>query len=85
LVSAPFRAFRRLSQITEQVWGWSEQGVEAKHAEDLNLNLGDRRLRLTMDLARELMERRVISPSIRAASSSRTIAWTSWCRSNRLP
>ena len=38
-----------------QVWGWSEEGVEAKHAEELNLNLADRRLRLALDLARELM------------------------------
>jgi error-prone DNA polymerase len=37
------------------VWGWSEEGVEPKHAEELNLNLGDRRLRLTLDLARQLM------------------------------
>jgi error-prone DNA polymerase len=41
--------------LSSQVWGWSEQGIEEKHAEDLNLNLGDRRLRLAMDLARELI------------------------------
>jgi error-prone DNA polymerase len=41
--------------LSSQIWGWSEQGVEKKHAEDLNLNPGDRRLRLTMDLARELI------------------------------
>ncbi|MGH6839130.1 MAG: error-prone DNA polymerase [Methylocella sp.] len=41
--------------LSSQVWGWSEQGVEEKHAKDLNLNLGDRRLRLAMDLARELI------------------------------
>jgi error-prone DNA polymerase len=44
-----------IKMLSSQVWGWSEQGVEAKHAEDLNLNLGDRRLRLAMDLARELI------------------------------
>jgi error-prone DNA polymerase len=37
------------------VWGWSTEGVEEKHARDLNLNLQDRRLRLTLDLARELI------------------------------
>jgi error-prone DNA polymerase len=42
-----------IKMLSSQVWGWSEQGVEAKHAEDLNL--GDRRLRLAMDLARELI------------------------------
>ena len=40
--------------LSSQTWGWSE-GVQAKHAEELNLNLGDRRLRLTLDLARQLM------------------------------
>ena len=38
-----------------QVWGWSEEGVEPKHAEELNLNSEDRRLKLTIDIARELI------------------------------
>jgi error-prone DNA polymerase len=37
------------------VWGWSSEGVEEKHASELNLNLQDRRLRLTLKLARELI------------------------------
>jgi error-prone DNA polymerase len=41
--------------LSSQVWGWSTEGVEAKHAEELNLNLGDRRLRLALELARELI------------------------------
>ncbi|TGQ89014.1 DNA polymerase III subunit alpha [Mesorhizobium sp. M8A.F.Ca.ET.208.01.1.1] len=41
--------------LSGQVWGWSEEGVEERHVEDLNLNLADRRLRLTLDLARQLM------------------------------
>jgi error-prone DNA polymerase len=44
-----------IKMLSSQVWGWSEEGVEAKHAEELNLNLGDRRLRLALDLARQLM------------------------------
>jgi error-prone DNA polymerase len=40
---------------SSQVWGWSREGIEPKHAEGLNLNLGDRRLRLAMELARELI------------------------------
>ena len=41
--------------LSSQVWGWSEEGVEEQHAEALNLNLGDRRLRLALDLARQLI------------------------------
>ena len=37
------------------VWGWSEEGVAEKHVEQLNLDLSDRRLRLTLDLARRLI------------------------------
>ena len=40
--------------LSSQVWGWSED-VEAKHAESLNLNLGDRRLRLALELAHQLV------------------------------
>ena len=41
--------------LSSQVWGWSKEGIEPKHAGELNLNIGDRRLRLAMDLARELI------------------------------
>ncbi len=41
--------------LAGQVWGWSEEGVAEAHAADLNLNLRDRRLRLTLELARELI------------------------------
>jgi error-prone DNA polymerase len=44
-----------IKMLSSQVWGWSEEGVEAKHAEELNLNLSDRRLRLAIELARELI------------------------------
>ena len=43
------------SALSSQVWGWSEEGVEARHAEALNLNLEDRRLRLALDLAKQLI------------------------------
>ncbi|ARM88182.1 error-prone DNA polymerase 1 [Rhizobium sp. CIAT894] len=43
-----------IKTLSGQVWGWSE-GVEEKHVEALNLNLSDRRLRLALDLARQLM------------------------------
>lgn len=41
--------------LSSQVWGWSTEGVEPKHAEELNLNLADRRLTLAMDIARQLV------------------------------
>ncbi|WP_430448614.1 error-prone DNA polymerase [Rhodophyticola sp.] len=41
--------------LSGQVWGWSEEGVQPEHVEGLNLNMEDRRLRLTLDLARQLM------------------------------
>jgi len=44
-----------IKMLSSQVWGWSREGVEAKHVEELNLNLGDRRLRLALDLARGLI------------------------------
>ena len=37
------------------VWGWSTDGVGEQHARELNLNLADRRLALTLDLARQLI------------------------------
>ena len=41
--------------LSGQVWGWSEEGVAERHLQELNLDLSDRRLRLTLDLARQLM------------------------------
>jgi error-prone DNA polymerase len=40
--------------LSSQVWGWAED-IELKQAEDVNLNLEDRRLLLAMELARELI------------------------------
>ena len=41
--------------LAGQVWGWSADGVDEEHAEALNLNVSDRRLRMTLDIARELI------------------------------
>ncbi|MCO5083834.1 MAG: error-prone DNA polymerase [Rhizobiaceae bacterium] len=44
-----------IKALSSQVWGWSEEGVTEAQVKDMNLNLGDRRLRLALDLARQLM------------------------------
>ncbi|NUB04641.1 error-prone DNA polymerase [Azospirillum sp. Vi22] len=41
--------------LAGQIWAWSDEGVEEQHATALNLNLEDRRLRLTLELAQQLM------------------------------
>ena len=41
-------------QLSSSVWGWGEE-IGRKHAAELGLNLGDRRLRLALDLARQLV------------------------------
>ena len=44
-----------IKTLSSQIWGWSRDGVTVEQAEGLNLNLEDRRLRLTLDLARLLI------------------------------
>ncbi len=44
-----------IGALSSQVWSWSEEGIEQKHVEELNLNMADRRLRLTLDLAKQLI------------------------------
>ncbi|SMF61111.1 error-prone DNA polymerase [Allosphingosinicella indica] len=41
--------------LTGLVWGWSMDGIPAEQVESLNLNAQDHRLRLTLDLARQLI------------------------------
>ncbi|MGE4404304.1 error-prone DNA polymerase [Pseudomonas sp.] len=43
------------SSLAGMVWGWSAEGVGEKQVEELNLDIADRRLRLTLDLARQLI------------------------------
>jgi len=44
-----------IKMLSSQVWAYADDGVEEKHIAELNLNLKDRRLRLCLDLARQLM------------------------------
>jgi error-prone DNA polymerase len=37
------------------IWGWSREGAAEREAKELNLNLEDRRLKLTLDLAKQLI------------------------------
>jgi error-prone DNA polymerase len=41
--------------LAKLIWGWSAEGPSEREANDLNLNLQDRRLRLTLELARQLI------------------------------
>jgi error-prone DNA polymerase len=41
--------------LASMIWGWNTDGVAEKEAKELNLNLEDRRLRLTLELAKELI------------------------------
>jgi error-prone DNA polymerase len=44
-----------IRQLSSGVWGWSKEGVSGKEVKDNNLNMGDRRLRLAIELAQQLM------------------------------
>jgi error-prone DNA polymerase len=44
-----------LGSLSSQVSSWSEEGVQQRHIDELHLNQTDRRLRLTVELARQLM------------------------------
>ena len=40
------------ASLAGMIWGWSREGVAEREAEELNLNVEDRRLKLTLELAR---------------------------------
>ena len=42
-------------QLARMTWSWDEEGVTEDRVKELGLTLEDRRLRLTLDLARQLM------------------------------
>ena len=44
-----------IGALASQIWSWGEDGVDEEHVAALNFNAQDRRLRLTMDLARMLI------------------------------
>jgi error-prone DNA polymerase len=41
--------------LAKQIWGWSNEGIEQCHVEELNLDLSDPRLALTIELSRQLI------------------------------
>lgn len=44
-----------IAQLSSGVWGWSKEGVSEKQLKENNLNAADYRLRLTLELAQQLM------------------------------
>jgi error-prone DNA polymerase len=44
-----------LAALAGQIWGWSNDGVSERYVEELNLDLSDPRLSLTLDLAKQLI------------------------------
>ncbi|AYF03899.1 error-prone DNA polymerase (plasmid) [Paracoccus yeei] len=44
-----------ITALSSLIWAWSDEGVTDAQLAELNLNPADRRLRLTVDLARQLM------------------------------
>ena len=47
-----FRETVLTASLAGMIWGWSREGVAEREAEELNLNVEDRRLKLTLELAR---------------------------------
>jgi error-prone DNA polymerase len=45
-----------LGALAGQIWGWSNDGVAERHVTELNLDLSDPRLSLTLDLAKQLID-----------------------------
>ncbi|MBO9708090.1 MAG: error-prone DNA polymerase [Caulobacter sp.] len=41
--------------LSSQIWSFSREEIEEKHARDMGLDLSDRRLRLTLELAQQLL------------------------------
>ena len=45
-----------LESMSDEIWGWSRRGLMPAQFKDLNLNDADRRLRLTLELATQLLD-----------------------------
>ena len=44
-----------LGALSSQIWGWSNDGMQQRHVEELNLDTADPRLALTLELSRQLI------------------------------
>jgi error-prone DNA polymerase len=53
--------------LAGMIWGWNADGVAENEAKELNLNLDDRRIKLTLELARQLINTPRHLSHIRAA------------------
>ncbi len=55
-------------ELAKLTWAWDDEGVTERQVRELNLNAEDRRLRLTLDLSRQLMGTRGTCRSTRVVS-----------------
>jgi len=67
------------AELASSVRGWSREGVEAKHAQELNLDTADRCLAFAMELAKELINTpRHISQHAGGQSSNYGVGHQGW-------
>jgi error-prone DNA polymerase len=71
--------------LAGMIWGWNREGVADREAKELNLNLEDRRLKLTLELAQQLINTPRHLSQHPGGFVLTWIAWMSWFRSNPPP
>ena len=68
-----------VSALASQTWGWSSEGVDLEQAREIGLDPNDRRLRLTLAIANQLIGFPRHLPSMLVASLSPRADWMNLC------